>query len=313
MNIVYDMIVIGGGPAGYTAALYAVRAGMKCAVIEKMSIGGQLTLTDIVDNYPGFNEGVDGITLGMQMQSGAERFGAESIFDEVCELELDGEIKKVTCTDAEYLARTVVIATGASPRTLGVDGEASLTGRGVHYCAHCDGRFYKGKRVVVVGGGNSAVGDALYLSRICEKVTLVHRRDTLRASRIYAEPLSKAENIELLYNSTPHGFAKGENNRLSAVRLKSTTDGSERILECDGVFVSVGRVPATELVRGKLELDEHGYIIADESTRTKIDGVYAAGDVRQKALRQIVTAVSDGAVAAHFAEEYLSQLSQREK
>ena len=303
----YDMIVVGGGPAGYTAALYAVRAGMKCAVIEKISIGGQLTLTDIVDNYPGFNEGIDGITLGMQMQAGAERFGAESIYDEVSDLVLDSPVKKVICTSGEYEARCVVIATGAIPRLLGLDGEHELTGRGVHYCAHCDGRFYKGKSVVVVGGGNSAVGDALYLSRICEKVMLVHRRDNLRASRIYEAPLLKAENVELIYNSTVEGFVKGDNNRLSAVKLKSRTDEAERVLECDGVFVSIGRVPATELLRGKLELDEFGYIVADESTKTSIEGVYAAGDVRQKALRQIVTAVSDGAVAAHYAEEYLSQ------
>ena len=308
MSKIYDMIVIGGGPAGYTAALYAVRAGMSCAVIEKMSIGGQLTLTDIVDNYPGFGEGIDGISLGMQMQSGAERFGAESIFDEVTEMSLDTPVKKIKTTFGEYEARTVVIASGASPRKLGLDGEENLIGRGVHYCAHCDGRFYKGKRVAVIGGGNSAVGDALYLSRLCERVTLVHRRDTLRASKVYAEPLSKAENIDILYDSTLEQFVTNEQGKLTSVKLKNTRDGASSILDLDGVFVSIGRVPATELVRGKLELDSTGYIIADESTRTTIDGVFAAGDVRQKALRQIVTAVSDGAVAAHFAEEYLSNI-----
>lgn len=308
MSKVYDMIVIGGGPAGYTAALYAVRAGMSCAVIEKTSIGGQLTLTDIVDNYPGFGDGIDGISLGMQMQSGAERFGAESIFDEVTEMTLDTPVKKIKTMFGEYEARTVVIATGASPRKLGIDGEEALTGRGVHYCAHCDGRFYKGKNVAVIGGGNSAVGDALYLSRLCEKVTLVHRRDSLRASKVYSEPLSKAENIEILYDSVLDSFVKDGQGKLTAIKLKNTRNGTESELDCDGVFVSIGRVPATELVRGLLELDPAGYIIADETTKTSIDGVYAAGDVRQKALRQIVTAVSDGAVAAHFAEEYLSEI-----
>ena len=306
----YDMIVIGGGPAGYTAALYAVRAGLSCAVIEKMSIGGQLTLTDIVDNYPGFNEGVDGITLGMQMQSGAERFGAESIFDEVTALELDGEIKKVFCCSGEYEARSVVIATGASPRQLGLDSESELTGRGVHYCAHCDGRFYKGKSVVVIGGGNSAVGDALYLCRICEKVTLIHRRDTLRASRIYDAPLASAENIEIMYNSRAESFARAEDGKLTGLNVVDTVSGKESRFACDGVFVSIGRVPASELVRGILETDESGYIVADESTRTSVAGVFAAGDVRTKALRQIVTATADGAVAVHYAEEYLSGIDK---
>lgn len=306
----YDMIVIGGGPAGYTAALYAVRAGMTCAVIEKMSIGGQLTLTDIVDNYPGFNEGIDGITLGMHMQAGAERFGAKSIYDDVSALILDAPVKKVVCTSGEYEARCVVIATGASPRLLGLAGESELTGRGVHYCAHCDGRFYKGKRVVVIGGGNSAVGDALYLSRLCERVTLVHRRDTLRASKIYDEPLRSTDNIDIVYNSIAESFSVGEGGRVCGLEIRSTKTSESSMLECDGVFVSIGRVPATQLVEGMLELDGAGYIVADESTRTSIDGVFAAGDVRTKALRQIVTAVSDGAVAAHFAEEYLSGIEK---
>lgn len=303
----YDMIVIGGGPAGYTAALYAVRAGLSCAVIEKMSIGGQLTLTDIVDNYPGFNNGIDGVTLGMQMQSGAERFGAQSIYDEVSSLELDGDVKKVNCVYGEYEARCVVIATGANPRVLGLEGESALTGKGVHYCAHCDGRFYKGKRVAVIGGGNSAVGDALYLSRICENVTLVHRRDTLRASRIYDESLRLADNIEISYNSTADSFVLDDNGKIRALRLRNTQTDELSTLECDGVFVSIGRVPATDIVRGKLELDPAGYIVADESTRTSVKGVYAAGDVRTKALRQIVTAVADGAVAVHYAEEYITE------
>ncbi len=306
MSHVYDMIVIGGGPAGYTSALYAVRAGLSCAVIEKMSVGGQLTLTDTVDNYPGFDEGIDAITLGMKMQAGAERFGAESIYDEVIGLFLDAKEKKVICSGGEYKARTVVVATGASPRPLGIDREQELVGRGVHYCAHCDGRFYKGKRVIVVGGGNSAVGDALYLSKLAERVILVHRRDTLRASKIYNEPLENAHNIELCYDTVVSDIITDEMGKVKGAKTKSTKDGREGSIDADGIFVSIGRLPATELVRGVLQLDPSGYITADESTKTNIDGVYAAGDVRTKSLRQIVTAVSDGAVAAHHAEEYIS-------
>ncbi len=304
MRELYDMIVIGGGPAGYTAALYAVRAGLSCAVIEKMTVGGQLTLTDTVDNYPGFCDGIDGITLGMQMQSGAHRFGAESIYDQVTEIIIDSDVKIVKTAYGEYKAKTLVIATGASPRPLGIESEGELAGRGVHYCAHCDGRFYKGKDVVV-GGGNSAVGDALYLSRLCRQVMLVHRRDTLRASRIYSEPLAKAKNIRLCYDSRVDSFILSKEGRMSGVKLKNVKSGAETELSCDGVFVSIGRDPATELVRGKLELDGAGYIVADESTKTSVVGVYAAGDVRTKALRQIVTAVSDGAVAVHYAEKYI--------
>ena len=305
MDHIYDMIVIGGGPAGYTAALYAVRAGLSCAVIERMTVGGQLALTDTVDNYPGFELGVDAITLGMSMQAGAERFGAESVYDEISELSLDGDIKEARGTLGTYRARTVVIATGASPRPLGLEREGELVGRGVHYCAHCDGRFYKGKRVIVVGGGNSAVGDALYLSKLAEHVILVHRRDELRASRIYHDPLVKAENIELCYNTVISDIITDDNGRVKGARTVNTRDGAAGELAADGIFISVGRVPATELVRGILELDSSGYIISDESTETSIPGVYAAGDVRTKSLRQIVTAASDGAVAAHHAEQYL--------
>ena len=303
MAHIYDMIIIGGGPAGYSAALYAARAGLDTLVIEKMSAGGQMALTDIIDNYPGFDEGVDGFTLGMKMQQGAERFGAVSEYGEVLSLSLTGDVKTITTDSGEYQARTVVIATGANPRPLGLPDEASLVGRGLHYCAHCDGRFYKDKVVMVVGGGNSAVSDALYLSRIAKKVLLVHRRDTLRATKIYHEPLLKANNVEFLWNRTVSDVVMGD--RIIGATLQDVkTSASEQVL-CDGIFVSIGRVPATEFLGGALPLDDYGYIIADETTRTAIPGVFAAGDVRTKALRQVVTAASDGAVAVHFAEEYL--------
>lgn len=304
MEKLYDVIIIGGGPAGYTAALYSARAGLDTLIIEKMSIGGQLTLTGDVENYPGFAEGIDGFTLGANMQAGAERFGAQTLFDEVIGISLKEKIKKIVTSGSELYAKTVIIATGASPKELGVKNEAELVGRGIHYCAHCDGRFYKGKTVAVIGGGNSAVSDALYLSRLAKKVYLIHRRDSLRATKIYHEPLKNAENIEILWNSQVSELLYSE--RINGAILKSTADGTEKKLECDAIFVSIGRKPNTELVKDILPLDENQYIIANESTKTSIEGVYAAGDVRTKALRQIVTAVSDGAVAAHCAEEFIS-------
>ena len=296
------MIIIGAGPAGYTAALYAARAGLDTLVLEKLSIGGQMALTDIIDNYPGFDEGIDGFTLGMKMQSGAERFGAKTEYAEVTEVELEGDIKRIVTTESELLSRTVVIASGASARRLGIPREQELTGRGVHYCAHCDGRFYKGKTVAVVGGGNSAAEDALYLSRIAKKVYLIHRRDSLRATKIYLDPLFSAENIEILWNSTPSALLGEE--RLIGARLKNTQDGSERELSLDALFVSIGRVPATSFLPESIELWD-GYVRADETTQTSLGGVFAAGDVRTKSLRQVITAAADGAIAAEAAAKYL--------
>ena len=303
MKHIYDMIVIGGGPAGYAAALYASRAGLDTLVIEKMSVGGQMALTDIIDNYPGFHEGVDGFTLGMQMQAGAERFGAKTEYDEITSVELSLEIKKIVGMTREYFARTVVIATGANPRELGIEGEEKLIGRGLHYCAHCDGRFYKNKTVAVVGGGNSAVSDALYLSHLAKKVYIIHRRDSLRATKIYHEPLMKAENVEFVWDSAISDYIT--DGRVIGAKLRNLKSGEESELLFDGLFVSIGRKPATELFT-ELALDGAGYIVADETTKTAIPGVFAVGDVRTKALRQVVTAVSDGAVAAHFAEEFLT-------
>lgn len=304
MEKIYDMLVIGGGPAGYTAALYGARAGLDTLVLERMSIGGQMTLTDVIDNYPGFDRGVDGITLSMQMQNGAERFGAKTEYAEVIGVELEGKVKKIFTTSGEFCSKTVVIATGANPRELGLDGEEDLIGRGLHYCAHCDGRFYRGKTVAVVGGGNSAVSDALYLSNLAKQVYLIHRRDTLRATGVYHKPLQEAENITFAWNSRVTDFRMADGKICGAI-LQDTLSGETRELTVDGVFVSIGRKPATELFRGVLELDENGYIVADETTKTNLPGVFAVGDVRQKVLRQVVTAVGDGAVAAHFAEEYL--------
>ena len=303
MQHIFDMIIIGGGPAGYTAALYASRAGMDTLVVERLSPGGQMGLTGVIDNYPGFDEGVDGFDLGMKMQTQAERFGAKTEYEEVIKVDFSQEIKKIYTSSGELLSKTVVIATGANPRTAGLEKEANFTGRGVHYCAHCDGRFYKDKTVVVLGGGNSAVEDALYLSRVAKKVYIVHRRDTFRATDIYVKNLTKAENVEIVFNNTVQEIIADE--KLTGVKIKNTNTSQTQIINCDGLFVSIGRKPATGFLSDSVKLDNGGYILADESTKTDVAGVFAVGDVRTKALRQIVTAVADGAVAVHFAEEFL--------
>ena len=302
--MLYDVIVIGGGPGGYTAALYAARANLSVAILEKLSPGGQMGTTDVIDNYPGFPQGVNGFELAMQMKEGAERFGAQTQLAEVTQVELAGQVKTVHTSGGDYQARTVVLATGAHPRELGLPGERELRGRGVSYCATCDGMFYRGKTVVVVGGGNTAVSDVLYLSRLCEKVYLVHRRDTLRASKVYLDPLQKAENVEFVWDSEVKQLLRDQ--AVTGVRVRNKKTGEERDIPCAGVFVAVGYLPNTELYRGQVELDEAGYVLADESTQTNLPGVFAVGDLRKKPLRQVVTAASDGAVAAHFIEEYFS-------
>ena len=305
MNNVYDMIIVGGGPGGYTAALYAARAGLSVLTVERLSPGGQMNLTGLIENYPGFPQGVEGFQLSMDMHKQAENFGAETRYAEVTKLELAAPIKIVHTTDGIFYGKTVAIATGANPRDLGVAGEWELVGRGVAYCAHCDGGFYRGKTVAVVGGGNSAAAEALYLSRIAKEVILIHRRDELRATKIYHKPLMEAPNVRFLWNSRVEEFISED--VLKGIRVKNLVSGEVQEVAVDGLFVSVGRKPATELVKEQLTLDEAGYIMAGENTATNLTGVYAVGDVRTKELRQIVTAVSDGAMAAHMAEQYLSE------
>ena len=301
---IYDMIVVGGGPGGYAAALYAARAGLDTVVLEKLSAGGQMALTEQIDNYPGFEDGIDGFSLGEKMKRGTERFGVETKLTEVLSLDLSGTVKKAATSEGPLFARTIVLATGAGPRELGVESEQELIGKGVNYCAACDGMFYKNKTVVIAGGGNTAAADALILSRICKKVIVVHRRDTLRATKIYHEPLMKAENVEFRWDSEIIELLHDE--KVIGIRLRNVKTGEETTLACDGVFVSIGRKPSSELVKDQVEVDPAGYIIADESTRTNIPGIFAVGDVRTKALRQVVTAVADGATAVHYAEEYLA-------
>lgn len=304
-DIVYDMIIVGGGPGGYTSALYAARAGFNVLVLEKFSAGGQMALTHQIDNYPGFEDGIDGFSLADKMKKQAERFGARSENAEVIKVNLTVNPKEIETAKGTFLSKTVVLASGANPRELGVDKETELIGRGVAYCASCDGMFYRGKTVVVVGGGNTAAADAILLSRIAKKVIIVHRRDTLKATRIYHEPLMNAENVEFKWDSTVTELLYED--KITGVEIKNVKTGEESIIDCDGVFVSVGRKPATDFLGSQLDLDENGYIIADETTKTSIPGVYAVGDIRTKQLRQVVTAVSDGAMAVHSAEEYLAE------
>lgn len=299
----YDVIVIGGGPAGYTAALYTARAGLSTLVVEKLAPGGQMTITGQIDNYPGFPEGIDGVTLGKRMESGAKRFGVEILSAEALSLQLEGMVKTVETTAGTFTARAVIAATGGEHRRLGLPLEEAFTGKGVHYCAACDGMFYRRKTVAVIGGGNSAAGDAVALSRVAKKVYLIHRRDALRAAKTVQDALTQAENVEILWNSTVTRLQCGQT--LTGIFLKNTVSGEESVLSLDGLFINIGMRPATDLFQGALELDPGGYIVAGESTRTSLPGIYAAGDVRTKAVRQIVTAVGDGGAAALAAEEDL--------
>ncbi len=300
----YQVIIIGGGPAGYTAALYCARAGLSTLVVEKFSAGGQMTQTEIIDNYPGFDEGVDGFTLGFKMKNGAERFGAKTLQTEVKAVDFSQQLKRIIIPEGELFAKAVIVATGAEHKHLGLREEESLIGRGVGYCAACDGMFYRGKTVAVVGGGNSATADALLLSKLCEKVYLIHRRDSLRATKVYHEPLMNAENVEFIWDSVVEEVLAQD--RVEGIRVRNLKENRLMELAVNGLFISIGRTPETEMFRGQLELDEAGYIVADETTKTNVPGVFAIGDVRTKAVRQIVTAAADGATASHYVEEYLA-------
>ena len=300
--MIYDVIVVGGGPGGYAAALYAARSGLSVAVLEKLSPGGQMATTSQIDNYPGFPDGVDGFDLGQQMARQAEKYGAQTVLAEVTGADLAASPKVLRTSEGEFSARTVILATGAYPRELGLPEESALRGRGVAYCATCDGMMYRNKVVAVNGGGNTAVEDALYLSKLCAKVYLIHRRDQLRASAVYRKALDE-QGVEILWNSRV--TALRHEGKLTGVELEDTKTGEKRELACDGLFVAIGRVPDTALFAGQVDMDETGYLKADETCRTSLPGVFAVGDVRTKAVRQVVTAAADGANAAHFAEEYL--------
>ena len=304
MDKVYDIIVLGAGPAGLTAASYAGRARMDTLLIEGTKDGGQIVITNEIENYPGSLEEESGPSLIARMTKQVEKFGADRVTDTIVDVELEGKVKHLKGNHGDYYAKAVVIATGASPRPIGCPGEKEFTGKGVSYCATCDGMFYRGKTVVIVGGGNTAVADALFLSKICKKVYLVHRRDELRASKTYMDSLNEAENLEFIWNSEVVEVLADD--LVTGVKVKNKENCEVSEIDCDGVFVAIGNVPNTELVKGQIDLDEGGYVLADETTRTNIPGVYAVGDLRKKPLRQIVTAVADGAVASKYIEEYIA-------
>ena len=300
----YDIIIIGSGPAGYTAAVYAGRAGYTTVIFEKMSPGGQMGITSNIENYPGLIS-VDGFTLADTMMKQAKKFGAVIKYEEAVSAVLDGEIKSVKTKKNEYYASAVIIASGARPRKLSIPGESELIGRGVSYCATCDGMFYKGKTVIVNGGGDTAIEDALYLSNICEKVIVVHRRNEFRASIYSVNKARERDNIEFITNSTVEEIA-GQSS-VESVKIKNVITDEISLIPCDGLFVAIGRIPESEMFVGQVETDNFGYIVAGDDCMTSLDGVYAAGDIRTKAVRQIVTACADGANAVKSAEKILNR------
>ncbi len=304
--MIYDLIIIGSGPAGLAAAIYARRARLSFVVMEREYMsGGQVLNTYEVDNYPGL-PGIGGFELGVKLREHAEQLGAQFINIEVKHigLEEEGRVKVVYTDGEEYRARTVILAMGAKHRELGVPGEKELAGMGVSYCATCDGAFFKGRTVAVVGGGDVAVEDALFLARVCGKVYLIHRRDSLRAARAPQDKLRSCENVEFLWNTEVTEILGEEHTE--RLRLKNKVDGAERMLDIDGVFIAVGTIPENGIITKILQLDTNGYISAGEDGKTEIPGIFAAGDIRKKQLRQIVTAVSDGANAVSSVCEYLN-------
>ena len=298
-----DVLIVGGGPAGYTAALYAARSGLTTLVLEGTAPGGQLSAAESVENYPGEPQAVKGWYLAERMRQGAERSGAATVLARVTALRLPGPKKLAETEAGTFAGRALIYAAGAFPRRLGIPGEERLLGRGVSFCAACDGAFFRGRDVAVVGGGNSAVSEALTLSRLCRQVTVVHRRDTLRAERQGVQALEQAGNVRFLWNAAVEAITGDK--AVAGLQYRDLVSGRQALLPCAGVFVAIGRQPETTLLAGQLPLDPAGYVSADETTATAVPGVFAAGDVRSKRLRQVVTAAADGAVAAHMAAAYL--------
>jgi len=307
---VYDMLVLGAGPAGLTAAIYAARSRLSVLVIEQMLSGGQIATTEKVENYPGFPEGIGGLEFGQRLEEQARNFGTEMVLAMVEKVSLKGELKEVQTTEGTFRGLTLLIATGTRARPLGVPGEQELKGRGVSYCVTCDGSFFQDKKVLVAGGGDSALEEALVLTKFAAKVYIVHRRSELRAIRILQDRVQKNDKIEVIYNTIVKKISGRE--RVESVALHDVVDGKTWEVAVDGIFLYVGLIPNTDYLNGDLKKNEQGYLITGDAMETSLPGVFAAGDVREKGLRQVVTAVADGAIAAISAVKYVDQLSDRE-
>lgn len=301
MENIIDVAIIGSGPGGMTAAIYAARYGFKTTIFEKATIGGQMAYTNEIENYPGIDK-ISGFDLAMILDGQAKRFNTEYINEEVREIKKGDKLFSIKTSGSEYLAHTVILALGASPRNLGLESESRLRGSGVSYCATCDGNFYRGADVAVIGGGNTAFEDALFLANICRKVYIIHRRDEFRAEKILQDQVKKTDNIELVVNSIPKDIlGKFEVNGI----IVEDKSGNTRNIEVQGVFVAVGTVPQSDLVKDLVNINEYGYITTDNNMQTNIPGIYAVGDVRDTVLRQVVTACADGAIAAQSAGKFI--------
>jgi thioredoxin reductase (NADPH) len=301
----YDVVIIGGGPAGLTAGLYASRARLKAVLLEAMIAGGQMVTTDVIENYPGFSK-ITGAELSNLMDEQAKGFGLTVETGEVIGIEVAGGQKLVKMAEKEYRAEAIIICTGTEYRKLGIPGETEFTGRGVSYCATCDGAFFKDSKIVVVGGGDSAVGEALFLTRFAKEITIIHRRDALRATKIYEERAFASPKINFLWSTVVEEI-RG-NQTVESVLVRNVTSGEVKDVPTEGVFMFIGITPKTAFLKGVVELDENGYILVDEENlQTSIEGIFAAGDARKKLLRQVATAVGDGATAAFAVEKYLEE------
>ncbi len=298
-----DLIIVGGGIAGLTAGIYAQRGGLDSILFEKMFSGGQAATTYLIENYPGFVEPISGPEFADRLEKHAKKFGLPIFYDEVVELNLDKKIKKVVTNEKSYEAKTVILAMGGQPRTLGIPNEERFRGKGISYCATCDGFFYEGKKVAVVGGGDTALSDAIYLSRYAKKVYLIHRRNEFRGSKTLQDRVFEKDNIEVIWNGIVTDILA--DGKVKGIIVQDVPSKEETRLEVDGLFVAIGIVPNNELVQGKVEMTESGFIISDETMRTSEDGVFVAGDLRQKPLRQLITSAADGAIAATSAQDYV--------